>query len=96
MQTFWVQSYTFARLALTEGQHRPKAGEHRRGSFFSGSSFVLDVPSGSGYNTLFPVRHIYLSSILARFKAVKRAGRIARARVGHMPRHTIPTCPIDV
>ena len=21
------------------------------------------------------------------------AGRIARARVGHMPRHTIPTCP---
>ena len=29
LQTFWVQSYTFARLALTEGQHRPKAGEHR-------------------------------------------------------------------
>jgi hypothetical protein len=40
LQTFWVQSYTFARLALTEGQHRPKAGEHRRGSFFSGSVLV--------------------------------------------------------
>ena len=51
---------TFAGWALTEGQHRPKAGKKKKTReadlFFSGSRFILDVPSGSGYNRLFPAQ----------------------------------------
>ena len=62
-----LQRIQFAGWALTKGQHQPKAGKKKKtreaGLFFSGSRFILDVPSGSGYNRLFPVRHIYLSMV---------------------------------
>ena len=65
-----LQRTRFAGWALTEGQHRPKAGKKKKtreaGLFFSGSRFVLDASSGSGLTQRSPNRKslsIYLSSI---------------------------------
>ena len=78
LQTFWVQSYTFARLALTEGQHRPKAGEHRpkagkkkktreAGLFFLVPLSSGDASSRSGLTDFSPHSNIYLSIYLSPF-----------------------------
>ena len=51
-----LQRIQFAGWALTEGQNRPKAGKKKKtreaGLFFSGSRFILDVPSGRGLTRL--------------------------------------------
>ena len=65
-----LQRIWFAGWALTEGQHRPKAGKKR--VFFSGSHFALDASSGSGLTDFSPfVISIYLS-IVHPFIALKR------------------------
>ena len=97
------------KVTLLLGEHWPRGSTGRRPVrkkrpakrvFFSGSHFASDGPSRSGLTDFSPHSNIYLSiylsvylSIANTLQAVKRAGRIARAWVGHMPRHTIPTCP---
>ena len=79
---------TFAGWALTEGQHRPKAGKKKKtceaGLFFLVPTSFQWCFITKWVNRLFPVRHIYLSSILPYHALIhvqrfNGAGRIARA-----------------
>ena len=82
------------------GAARPKAGKKkktREAVFFFW--FPLrkcgDASSRSGLTDFSPHSNIYLSPFIPwlHYKRFNGAGRIARARVGHMPCHTIPMCP---
>ena len=80
-----LQHIRFAGWALTEGQHRPKAGKKKKDlqsrPFFSGSRFVLDVPSGSGLTDFSPTVISIVHPNFNEFSSMQLngAGRIARA-----------------
>ena len=93
-----LQRIRFAGWALTEGQHRPKAGKKKKdprsGSFFSGSRFVLDVPSGSGLTDFSPfVISIYLSIVHPSIPCIQSGSTAPGASPGQVK---ILTCKVSL